>query len=700
MDVVRDIENIYLNENNDDLINASYNTKVVCAYLFYHYFNADTALLSEISDSLLMPMRNDSFMIRAIVPSNTVDDGVDFILSIDEKSFYELSIEELCKKLKEMAKHVGGVIYQDSNFASRDELQAFDNLEIKVKDSTTLTIRAICCFPVDVNYAIDIQQKVASIDVKSGNVVFDIIFQDNLEEEISDIECPKECVSSGVLKLMTDSQCKFGEESSFITLISAKSLKQNFFQYSTRGLFASNLRFYVTSKKIDGKIVDTIRNEPENFCYFNNGVIITCDDYSIKNGMLYLKNYSVVNGGQTTNLIGRTAFEEDFAVVCKIIKNKYSDEFSRLSFLSKVAEASNTQKPINARDLIANRIEQRKLKIQFAEAGMFLKIKRGEKIIKQQYPEPYMNASNDEVTQMLYAYVYQTPGTSKNSKSSLLSNERIYNLIFGNSYDTNFFVSIQRLKIAFSDWQKHIKKTETHSSNKYGLSKHCNYILYGLIGFILKVITNESVKIQILKLRNISWKSDELKNLIRCNDIGLFSIIRPERFSQITKQTFFPLFNYLMDNILLPAYHGFKDNYPTYAFAQFCRTDSYYYDYVLPYAHNALLKKQNDITMQFIDYFAIDTSVNVKPDPEKIDMVLLGLEDELKAYRTKMQKMYPKSQGYATIKATQIALIVRYYPKTISDLMSKADFSEDQAKLFGQDILDIVKKYIKTGDFE
>ena len=142
MDIVKEIENIYLNENNDDLVNASYNSKVVCAYLFYHYYNADTTLLSEISDSLLMSLRNDSFAIRAIIPSNTVDDGVDFILSIDEKSFYALSTEELCQKLKEIAKHVGGVIYQDSKYASLEELQAFDNLELKVKDSTTLTIRA------------------------------------------------------------------------------------------------------------------------------------------------------------------------------------------------------------------------------------------------------------------------------------------------------------------------------------------------------------------------------------------------------------------------------------------------------------------------------------------------------------------------------------------------------------------------------
>ena len=94
---------------------------------------------------------------------------------------------------------------------------------------------------------------------------------------------------------------------------------------------------------------------------------------------------------------------------------------------------------------------------------MFLKIKRGEKLLSNN-TEPYMNASNDEYKML--AYVYQTPGTSK-QQSSLLSNERIYNLIFGNSYNTNFFVSIQRLKISFSTGKNILKRRNAFIKQVY-----------------------------------------------------------------------------------------------------------------------------------------------------------------------------------------------------------------------------------------
>ena len=42
-----------------------------------------------------------------------------------------------------------------------------------------------------------------------------------------------------------------------------------------------------------------------------------------EDGELELYNFSIVNGGQTTNLIGRTNFDNDFPIMCKVIKNKY-----------------------------------------------------------------------------------------------------------------------------------------------------------------------------------------------------------------------------------------------------------------------------------------------------------------------------------------------------------------------------------------
>ena len=64
----------------------------------------------------------------------------------------------------------------------------------------------------------------------------------------------------------------------------------------------------------------------------------------------------------------------------------YTAPQEKNEFIAKVAEASNTQKPIKAKDIIANRIEQRNLKTMLAENKVFIEVKRGEKCFHEQYP--------------------------------------------------------------------------------------------------------------------------------------------------------------------------------------------------------------------------------------------------------------------------------------------------------------------------
>lgn len=705
MDFQKIINDVFIQQEDYRLDYANESIKISALYVFYHYFNADVSRLDEVMDCLTNTLSNDSFKIKSVVRSNNIDDAVDFNVYLSHIDYASMPKEQLCERIKAIAREVGAIVYHDTKNAGQLALSKYDELGIRLNENTSFVIRVVCPFVLNIEEKILIQQMVSEIKVTNTNVMFEIIFGDDLEEEVSDVESPKEYVPNGSVGLINNSICYFGNEESFVTLVSAKSLKQLFLQYSTRGLFASNLRFYITSKKIDGKIVNTIQNEPENFCYFNNGIIITCDDYSLVDGRIRLTNFSIVNGGQTTNLIGRTSFENDFGVICKVIKNKYDDKNERIQFLSKVAEASNMQKPINAKDLIANKPEQRLLKIQFSEAGMFLKIKRGEKIDKTSYPEAYMNASNDEVAQLLYSYVFQCPGAAKNSKSSVIGNEKTYNLIFKNTYNSDFFKSIQIIKVAFSDWQKRLNKTEPHSSMKYGLSRHANYYLDGILGFIMKVIINGEIRGEIINLKfgDINNKNINLKSLLKVNDIGTVSLIKPTAFETLTKTTFFDLFEYLFEKVLIPAYTRFKKNYPNYAYGQFCKSDSYYYDYVLSYAKSLVFSpsSSNELLKYISPYFNIEAIADVAPSNEPEDTSIDGLEEELKAYRTRVADESNKAvKSYEVFKNMQIALILRYFPTTTEDLSEKCNLSDDQIMLYGKDIISIVSKYIKTGDFE
>jgi len=698
------IQSIYEQQDDHRLDFAKPSIKIMATYVFYHYFNADVSRLDEVNDAITFSLNDDSFAIRSVLKSVNIDDAIDFNVYVKEEDFNSLSDEELTNRVKGLAKIVGATIYHDNSASNFQLISKFDDLQVKITESTSYIVRIICPFYVPVEKKIHAQELISEISVNSSNVLFEVIFGDDLEQEVSDVESPKEYVGSGSLNLINNSICYFGKEESFVTIVSAKSLKQIFLQCSTRGLFASNLRFYITNKKIDGKIKNTIQNEPENFCYFNNGIIVTCDKYEITEGKIRLTNFSIVNGGQTTNIIGRTPFDEDFGVICKVIQNKYDDQAERVQFLSKVAEASNMQKPINSKDLIANKPEQRLLKLQFADAGMFLKVKRGEKIDKSLYSEPYMNASNDEVAQMLYSYVFQLPGTAKNSKSSLLSNDKTYNLIFKNSYNSDFLKSIQMLKVAYADWQKKLNKTEPHSSSKYGLSRHANFMIGALIGFYQKIAINDNIRNFVIsnKFNEINSKNIDLKQVLKVNDIGTVPLIKLDNYDKLTKTTFFALFDFLFENVLLIGYARFKKFYPNYAFSNFCRTDSYYYDFVLPYARHSITttKVANDL-LKLLDIFNTSATVDVLPTNEPEDYSCDGLEEELKAYRSRIADESDKTvKSSDVLKNLQIAAIVRYYPKTTTDLYEQCNLTDEQILNYGKDILEIVQKYIRTKDFE
>jgi hypothetical protein len=711
-DLVGMLDRVFEQDGDNQHANYSDLDKIAYLYVFYHYNGADVTTLEDIDESLCFPS-SDAERIKFVLPSNTSDGEVfDFIFAMDQAYYFDTFKSDLKGTLDRMALRLGKVVLHDYGAGDVDIRAAIDQLDsykIKDMDDSYFVVRILANIFVTAEEKIAMQSAISGFSLANNpSVSFELLFADDILQEVSDVESPKEYVPNGTLKLTEqNSALYFGEEKSLITLVSATSLKQLFLKYSTHGLFASNLRFFINSKKIDPKIIYSIQHDPDNFPYFNNGIIITCDDFAVANGEVQLKNFSVVNGGQTTNLIGRTPFTKDFSVVAKIIKNKYSNTEDRVTFLSKVAEASNTQKPINAKDLIANRVEQRMLKLQYAGAGMFLKVKRGEKIDKTKYPEPWMNASNDEVAQMLYSYVFQCPGSAKNSKSRVLSNEKTYNQIFGTSYDDGFLKSMQYLKIAFNNYQKFIRQSEPWASVRGGLSRHANYFIDGIIGLIFKALTNEKFREKMISFPtgDISSTNDDFTFLVRQNDIGTITLLNPACFETVIKTTFFPLFNYFFDFILVDAYGAYLHKSSAGSYGDFCRSDRFYYDFVVKKTIYQLMHDSAKIISLMSPCFNLDGKTTGQyVATKKFDDYKPGLREELVEFRNAKVKE-AKDNGYRlrpadVLKLDQISAIATYFPRSVSLLISKADMDFDQANKYGEEIIRIVNKYANLSNFQ
>ena len=90
-------------------------------------------------------------------------------------------------------------------------------------------------------------------------------------------------------------------------LINAKALSIRKFYLTKKddGLFEQNYRYFVMNKKIDSQINDSLENKREKFWFMNNGIIIACKDFTVDGNQIKLYDFSIVNGCQTTTLLGK-----------------------------------------------------------------------------------------------------------------------------------------------------------------------------------------------------------------------------------------------------------------------------------------------------------------------------------------------------------------------------------------------------------
>lgn len=266
-------------------------------------------------------------------------------------------------------------------------------------------------------------------------------FGRDIEQQIESCENRKLCVDSDKLIIDRKDNC-LRYEDSVIVNISALSL-QDLQNRRRNGLLGMNLRYFVKQKNVDAGIENTIRTSPEKFWYKNNGLLIVCEDFKIDGKEIKLKNFSIVNGGQTTNRIGHIDINPDFYLQCKIVKvdEKDSDKNDRL--VAEIAQATNSQKAIKKADIKANSAEQISLHKRLERLGIYYMTKKGDNV-----PSSYKGwqiTTLERMGKIALATVMQLPGTARNHSPRMYDDD-CYFPIFK---DTNEQFLADSLKIAY-----------------------------------------------------------------------------------------------------------------------------------------------------------------------------------------------------------------------------------------------------------
>ena len=152
-----------------------------------------------------------------------------------------------------------------------------------------------------------------------------------------------------------------------LTAIPGETLFFIYEKYGARLLEANVRSFLSVTGKVNKGIRDTLRNDPEHFMAYNNGIVIVTDqaklgaDSSGTEGLLWLKGMQIVNGGQTTASIYFTKKKDSLTdlarvrVPAKIIVLKSPDSADEERLIADISKFANTQNSVKVSDLSANK---------------------------------------------------------------------------------------------------------------------------------------------------------------------------------------------------------------------------------------------------------------------------------------------------------------------------------------------------------
>jgi hypothetical protein len=157
---------------------------------------------------------------------------------------------------------------------------------------------------------------------------------------------------------------------SYLLIVPGEQLAQIYDRWGARLLEANVRSFLQARAKTNKGIQKTIKEEPELFFPYNNGLSATADDVSCvrtENGLAIasISNLQIVNGAQTTGSIhsGLKSAKDQLAQVFVQMKLTVVTPEKSEEIVPKISEYANTQNKVNAADFFANhpfhiRIEQ------------------------------------------------------------------------------------------------------------------------------------------------------------------------------------------------------------------------------------------------------------------------------------------------------------------------------------------------------
>lgn len=405
-----------------------------------------------------------------------------------------------------------------------------------------------------------------------------IFYKNEVEQQIKNFENGQRYVREGRVDIYKEHGFIKNGDNGLLVNISALSVRKLYDKYRDEGLFEQNFRYFVRNKKIDDQINSSLKKKRDKFWFLNNGIIIGCKDFHLDGDNIKLEDFSIINGCQTTTILGsyKGSNEDlDFPISCKIVKPDHGGEDYFNVFISEIAEASNSQKPISDRDLKSNYPEQRNLQLDLKaqEPKIYLEIKRGEGILRKRNLESWQKIKNDTLGQLILSVLLQRPGTARSNKKKIFSDRVTYNSIFKRNHDKDTIVDLLQLANYYDEFVKSSNLSEKPSN----IAKNGRLCILAIIGFIIKY-NRQQIDIK-LESSSAEWVSDLTSDILTGS---LFDKDRPDDYRDALNS----LFNQII-MALLNLYISRGDTETSVT--NFFKTDKKYFSVILEFIKSSII---------------------------------------------------------------------------------------------------------------
>ena len=532
--------------------------------------------------------------IRSQFVDGANDGGIDYIYTADEtmyliqgKSSESLSFNDVCDVFNKIDRTVKKFEEKDTEDFSQKLQSAYQNAYDELSNETNIELVLFTNTVFDENTRKQIDKFAKSEGM--SNYKLNVYDSEDIKEKEAILSTNSELVNEDKIFLWEHEggagNCLEYGDSGIIVNVKASSLKKLYKKHKDKGLFSYNLREFFGQKAVDDGITATINKDKDNFWFYNNGITIGCEDFRKNGNNIKLYNFSIINGAQTTSKIGESPMvkeDNDFAVVCKIVKSNEEDSLNNL-FIAKISEASNSQKPIRPRDLKANSKEQRRLQTEAANNGKYqlaIEIKRGVKAPNYNKVEKWQRVSNEYIGQLILGPLLQYPGNARNSKTSIFSSK--YNKVFRTKHDYDTLYDLVRIG---SIYDKYVEKTAADLSDSEEDIEKLALMKNGKITIISLIIYLYKKKCDLIDdFTSPKFHEDNVSGLLITNYKG-----------DDLEEMLFNFFYFIIYNVN-SVYNNIRKIYKITSYSNFFKSDTYY----------ELLCKRFDDLKEKIDLEKID----------------------------------------------------------------------------------------------